>query len=138
MAKGVSDVKTIVRNHFSEIINHGRVDKIEDIWADNCVIKGLQGRSFKGVRGVKKRVLDFQKAVPDLKVKLDNLLAEGNKVVATWEMTGTFKHDYNEIKGTGKKFNIRGVDLFKINKGKIQENALYFDMFDLLHQMDAI
>ena len=49
-----------------------------------------------------------------------------------------FKHDYNEIKGTGKKFNVRGVDLFKINKGKIQENALYFDMFDLLHQMDAI
>ncbi len=51
-------------------------------------------------------------------------------MVATWEMTGTFKHDYNEIKGTGKKFNVRGVDLFKINKGKIQENALYFDMFD--------
>lgn len=98
----------------------------------------MQGRSFKGVRGVKKRVLDFQKAVPDLKVKLDNLLAEGNKVVATWEVTGTFKHDYNEIKGTGKKFNVRGVDLFKINKGKIQENALYFDLFDLLHQMDAI
>ena len=53
-------------------------------------------------------------------------------------MTGIFKHDYNEIKGTGKKFNVIGVDLFKINKGKIQENALYFDMFDLLHQMDAI
>jgi len=29
-------------------------------------------------------------------------------------------------------------NLFKINKGKIQENALCFDMFDLLHQMDAI
>jgi len=98
----------------------------------------LQGRSFKGTKGVKKRILDFRKAVPDLKVKVDDVLAEGNKVVATWEMSGTFKHDYNGIKGTGKKFNVRGVDLFKINEGKIQENSLYFDLFGLLHQIDAI
>jgi predicted ester cyclase len=71
-------------------------------------------------------------------VKVDIVLAEGNKVVATWEMSGTFKHDYDEIKRTGKKFNVRGVDLFKINKGKIQEDALYFDLFGLLHQIDAI
>ncbi|MGB7955344.1 MAG: ester cyclase [Candidatus Nitrosopolaris sp.] len=138
MTKAVSDVKETVRHHFSEIMNHGRVDKFEDVWTDNCVIKGLQGRSFKGTRGVKKRILDFRKAVPDLKVKVDDVLAEGNKVVATWEMSGTFKHDYNGIKGTGKKFNVRGVDLFKINKGKIQENSLYFDLFGLLHQIDAI
>ena len=113
MTKAVSDVKEIVRHHFSEIMNHGRTDKIEDVWANNCVIKGLQGRSFKGNRGVKKRLLDFRNAVPDLKVKVDDVLAEGNKVVATWEMTGTFKHDYNGIKGTGKKFKVRGADLFK-------------------------
>jgi len=53
-------------------------------------------------------------------------------------MSGTFKHGYNGIKGTRKIFNIRGLDLFKINKGKIRENALYFDLFDLLHQIDAI
>jgi hypothetical protein len=53
-------------------------------------------------------------------------------------MSGTFKHDYIGIKGTGKKFNIRGVDFFKIKSGKIQENALYFDLFGLLHQIDAI
>ncbi len=138
MIEPVSDVKETVRLHFSEIVNHGKIDKIKDVWAENCVIKGLQGRSFKGTRGVKKRILDFRNAVPDLKVKVSDVLAERNKVVATWEMSGTFKHDYNELKATGKKFNVRGVDVFKINKGKIQENILYLDVFNMLHQIDAI
>jgi len=40
-------------------------------------------------------------------------MAEGNKVVATWNMNGTFKHDYNEFKATKQKFNIRGTDLLR-------------------------
>jgi hypothetical protein len=40
------------------------------MWADNCVIKGLQGRSFKGTEGVRKRILDFRKAVQNLKVRV--------------------------------------------------------------------
>jgi len=60
-------------------VNHGRIDKIEDLWADDCVIQGLEGRSFKGTKEVKKRILDFRKAVPDLKVRIGDVLAEGIK-----------------------------------------------------------
>ena len=59
--------------------------------------------------------MDFRKAAPDLKVRVGDVLSEGNKVVSTWEISDTFKHDYNGIKGTRKKSNLRGVDLFKIN-----------------------
>ena len=82
-------------------MNHGRIDKIEDLWAENCVI---QGCSFKGAKEVKKRILDFRKAASDLKVRVGDVLSEGNKVVSTWEISDTFKHDYNGIKGTRKKF----------------------------------
>jgi hypothetical protein len=66
-----------------------------------CVI---QEYSFEGAKEVKKRILDSRKAVPDLKVS--DVLSEGNKVVCTWEMSDTFKHDYNGIEGTRKKSNI--------------------------------
>ena len=130
--------KTTIRHHFSDIVNQGRIEKVDDLWANDCIIKGLQGTTFKGTKGLRKRISDFRKAIPDVKVRVDDVLVDRNKAVAVWEMSGTFDQDYKEIKATGKKFKVRGVDIFNMNKGKIQEDTLYFDFLDMLVQLDVI
>lgn len=131
-------IKTTIRHHFADIVNHGIVERVDDLWASDCIVTGLQGSTFKGTKGLRKHIVDFRKAVPDVKVKVDDILVDRKSAVALWEMSGTFDHDYKGIKATGKKFKVRGVDIFKMNKGKIQEDTLYFDALDMLVQLDAI
>lgn len=74
----------------------------------------------KNIDTLKAGLKSYLNAFPDLKVKNIKAMAEGDSVMISAEVSGTFKNEYMGIKPTGKSFKINDADIFTFNNaGKI-------------------
>ena len=77
------------------------------------------------------------KAFPDLDRTLEDLVAEGDKVVARWTAKGTNTGEFNGMPATGKFATSSGITIFRIADGRIVEEWSESDMLGLLQQLAA-
>jgi steroid delta-isomerase-like uncharacterized protein len=78
------------------------------------------------------------KAFPDLDVTIEDIVAEGDKVVMRFIFRGTHNGEFLGIAPTGKKFTEAGITIFRIAGGKIAEAWAVHDTFGLMQQLGAI
>ncbi len=88
--------------------------------------------------GQKKRLAGLRAAFPDLKVTIDDLIAEGDRVVYRSTCHGTHQGTLMGIAPTGKQGVVTEIEIFRIENGKIVEQWGGPDMFDLLRIIGAI
>jgi steroid delta-isomerase-like uncharacterized protein len=80
----------------------------------------------------------FWTAFPDLSAKIEERVAEGDKVAIRVINTGTHKGHYQGIPPTGKKVSFEGRDFITLRDGKIVEQQAGVDMMELMQQIGAI
>ena len=80
----------------------------------------------------------FWTAFPDLSAKIEDIVAEGDKVAIRVLNTGTHKGDFQGIPPTGKKVSFEGRDFMTLRDGKIVEQQAGVDMMELMQQIGAI
>jgi predicted ester cyclase len=80
----------------------------------------------------------FRSAFPDLWWQIDDLIAEGDKVVARTTMSGTHRGDFFGIAPTGRTVSMTGVHVFRIHDGKVIEHWGSNDDLSLMRQLGAI
>jgi steroid delta-isomerase-like uncharacterized protein len=77
-------------------------------------------------------------AFPDIDRTIEDLVAEGDKVVARWTARGTHTGDFQGLPPTGKVATSSGITIFRIADGRIVEEWSESDMLGLLQQVGAI
>jgi steroid delta-isomerase-like uncharacterized protein len=80
---------------------------------------------------------NFLKAFPDLHVTLDEMIAEGDKVMARWTQQGTHLGPFLDKPATGKFVTYSGINIFRLANGRIVEDTPYWDFRVLLEQIDG-
>jgi predicted ester cyclase len=74
----------------------------------------------------------------DLKFSIDDIIAEGNKLVLRYTMQFTHNKTFRGIPSTGKLITIKGVEIFTMAQGKIVEAWDYPDTLGAMTQLGAI
>ena len=77
-------------------------------------------------------------AFPDISFTVEDMIAEGDKVVTRWTMNATHKGQFGGIPPTGKRVSITGVSIDRIVAGKFVESWLYSDRLGLMQQLGVI
>ncbi len=77
-------------------------------------------------------------AFPDGKYVCDDIGADGDKVVARYHFTGTHSARFLGVAASGKKVNIKGIGIYRIDGGKIVEGWFVYDVMGAMQQMGAI
>ncbi len=110
--------KTIVRRFMTEILQEGNMSLLDQICAPNYVnrLTGQGIDSFKQIGGLMKS------AIPDYHLTIENLVAEGDQVVARFTMTGTITGSVMGSKPSGKAISVRGLTYYRLDNGKIVED----------------
>ena len=80
----------------------------------------------------------FWSAFPDLSAKIEEMVAEGDKVAIRVINTGTHKGEFQGVLPTGKKVSFGGRDFITLRDGKIVEQRASVDMMELMQQIGAI
>jgi ketosteroid isomerase-like protein len=74
----------------------------------------------------------------DTKTTIEDIIAEGDKVVIRYTMTGTHKGTFRGIPATGKKFTQTGISIYRIKDGKFLECWVINDALGMMQQIGAI
>lgn len=77
----------------------------------------------------------FVSAFPDLHWTLEEQIAEGEKVVSRFTMTGTHQGEFLGMAPTGKSIQVWGVVIDVVREGKFAESRIIMDMMGLLQQL---
>jgi steroid delta-isomerase-like uncharacterized protein len=129
--------KELIARHF-EAFNAGDVDRLASLMSEDVVnhaaVPQAQGR--EGARSIVKKL---RAAFPDLRMTVDDVIAEGDKVVCRVTVTGTHEGalDFVKIKlpATGKSFRTTHIHVFRIADGKIAERWAERDEVSMLQQL---
>ena len=132
-----SDNKALVHRWFEEVWNKGRAAAIDEMMATRCVVHGL-GPDLHGPEGFKPFHTSYRDAFPDVKVKIDDVVSEGNIVAARWSGTGTHRGNGLGFPATGRPVNFTGMLFVRIDNGKLVEGWNNFDQLGMLQQLGIV
>jgi steroid delta-isomerase-like uncharacterized protein len=131
--------KTNVRRLFEEVWNKGNVQVIDELIAPTYTHHDTSTPDVgRGPEAEKKRVSLYRNAFPDIRFTIEDLLAEGETVVARWSCRGTHKGEFNGISPTNKQFNITGVSIARFTNGKMFEGYVNSDALSLMQQLGVV
>ena len=80
----------------------------------------------------------FFSAFPDLQYTLEDVMAEGDKVVARATIRGTQTGEFAGIPPTGKPIMISVIDIWRVANGKLVEHWHVLDQLSMLQQLGVI
>jgi len=84
------------------------------------------------------RIIDFQAAFPDLHFTIEDLVAEGDRVVFRATMRGTHQGLFRDIAPTGRPIAVAVLDIVRVADGAFAEQWGGPDLLDLLQQLGAV
>jgi steroid delta-isomerase-like uncharacterized protein len=134
--------KAIVRRILTEFWQRGNVQVLDELLADDCVNYEQSTSELRGKKACKEwangvRLANLQ-GFPDLEIRAEDFVAEGDKVAKRWVFSGTHTGEYSGIPPTGKGATMRGITLYRLAGGKVKEIYWNYDVFGLLQQLGAI
>ncbi len=91
-----------------------------------------------GLQGVKDWFSSIGSAFPDLQIAVEDLIAEGDKVVARAMFRGTHSADFQGIPATGKQVSMQVIDILRIENGKIVERWGLSDQMGMMQQLGVM
>jgi steroid delta-isomerase-like uncharacterized protein len=133
--------KAIALRVFEEIFNQGKFSVADDIYAPDFKNHGLDSRNvdrYVGLKADQDAVHDEKKAFPDLKMTVNNMVAEGDLVAVHWTFRGTHTHDgYAGLPATGTQVLMTGMTIWRIVDGKITDEWSSFNEMGAYAQIIA-
>ncbi len=132
--------KMIVRRLFEEVWNEGRLDVLDKIAAADYINhpQAHQPNFGGGVEGEKQFISMYRSAFPDVQMTIEDMLAEGDKVVVRWTGRGTHNGELMGIPPTGKQATVTGIAILRITDGKLAEGWGEFDALGMMQQLGVI
>ena len=112
--------KAVAMRVFDEIFNQGKFQVADEIYAPDFQNHGLH-RSVD-LKTDQDAVRAEKKAFPDLRISVQQMLAEGDKVAVLWTLQGTHTGSgYEGLPATGTRIEVRGITIWRIVDGRIVE-----------------
>jgi steroid delta-isomerase-like uncharacterized protein len=130
--------RAIVYRFIEEFKNKANHDIVDELFAPSFVHHFQDPRTPPGREGFKMLGRAVANAFPDVHVKIEDLVAEGETVVERNTVTATHKGVFNGIPATGRRVTWTEIDLYKLQNGKVVELWPEIDFLGLLTQLGAI
>lgn len=129
----------ILRRFQSGVFDEGNLKLIDELFADDFVgHSAADPEDIHGPEQYKEFVRMVRSASSDMQVSVEDRLAEGDRVAQRVIAKGTHDGNFMGIPPTGNEFEIGGIDIYRIEDGKIAEGWEQADMMGLMQQIGAI
>ncbi len=127
--------KAIVRRVTEEVWNKHNPGAIDEYYAADYATDNPWQRETAGLEAVKQRAAYAFTAFPDVNFAIEDLIAEGDKVVSRWKLQGTHQGDWMGVPPTGKQVTSTGITIYRFAGGKIQGDWQEWDGQTILEQL---
>lgn len=130
--------RAMVRRIVEELVNKGDLAVVDEIFASNFVNHSPATGTTPDREGIKQYIAMVRSAFPDYHNIIEDLIAEGDKVVARVMCRGTHRAEFMGIAPTGKSVAFSAVSIFHFAGGKVVEWWNNTDNLGLLQQLGML
>ncbi len=127
--------KALVRRLYEEVLNKGNLGVIDELCSADVVDHSAPPGIPSGIEGVKQMMAMYRAVFPDMHVTIEDLIAEGDKVVSRYTLRGTQKGNFMGIAPTGKQVTLTGIAIDHRVDGKVVEHWENFDQLGMMQQL---
>jgi len=129
--------KALARRWFEDLFSRGDLDAANEILRADF-IDHLTHEDERGLEELKHYVTIYRAAFPDIQDTIEDIVAEGDKVVIRWMSRGTHQGEFMGIPPTGRRVTFTGMRLFRIAENKIAESWVNIDERGLQDQLGTV
>jgi predicted ester cyclase len=104
------------------------------LYSDDIIVHGYQGIK-PGLESVRQFYYAFWKVFPDAQVIVEDLIGEGDTLVARYVITGTMHENFMGVAGTGQRIELPGISILHFRNGQCFERWTCSDSLILLSQI---
>lgn len=130
------DIKQMLHRVIEEGINNGDQTVFRDLLSEDFESHGFH--VAEGPLGYSEITKQFKALLPDFKITIKDIIAEGNKVASRGVVSGTHSGSYLDIEPTGRQVSIPYMDLWRIENGKFVEGWTILDILRLLRELGIV
>ncbi|MFL5828765.1 MAG: ester cyclase [Solirubrobacteraceae bacterium] len=127
---------------FHDAINTGDVEvmskTIDEVADPDVIVHTPLPVQTTGAETLKQAMALLLRAFPDVHLTIEDLIAEGDKVVGRNAFGGTHRGEYMGVPPTGRSFSIEEIVIFRFSDGRITESWAVVDVFSQMRQLGAV
>jgi steroid delta-isomerase-like uncharacterized protein len=120
-----------------EAVNQGNLAVFDELCAPDFVYHDAS-KTMRGLESYKQVLSMYLAAIPDLHIILEDMIAEGDRVVTRQTYRGTHQRDLMGIPPTGKQITLTGIAITRVASGKVVEQWVNNDDLGLLQQLGVV
>jgi len=122
--------KAIARRFLDELWNRGNFKAVDQLLASDY--DGHSSTEIQGPDGAKNFVSRLRIAFPDFQFNVVDQVSEGDKVATRWIISGTHEGEFQGMPPSGKRIELTGITIFRIEGGKLIEGWTNEDALGML------
>jgi steroid delta-isomerase-like uncharacterized protein len=131
--------KAIMRRYFEGAWEQGDLALLDELLAPDYVNHTPATPDLptdpEGVKGV---VSMFRGGIPDLKVVIEDMIAEGDKVATRYTLEGTHEGELFGVPPTGQRLSIKSMTVERVSEGKIRDHWRVTDSLEMMQQLGVV
>jgi predicted ester cyclase len=135
------EYESFIHRWFEEVWNYRSERAIDEMFAEDGVANGLtdaEGNPLRGPEGFKQLHRTFLAAYPDLRITVEDIVSDGDKIAARCKVTGTHAGDGLGIAPTNQPVEFTGITIVRVKDDKIVEAWNEFDFMKMYSQLGAV
>jgi predicted ester cyclase len=126
--------KEVVRKIYEEALNKRNMSLLQQLISSDYTDQ----RGEKGIGAFQASITALINGIPDIQWTLDELIAEGDKVTARWQVSGTHTSTFGSFTATGKKIYSEGMGIFELENNKVIKSHVLTDRVTFLQQIGIL
>ena len=139
MAVATIPNKEFVKKFYKEVWNERKVQCVDKYLSpSHALVDPNAMDAMTGPAAYKTILTRFMRAFSNLKFEVQDMVCEGDKVVASWMISGVHTGEYNGVAPTNKKISVEGISIHQIADGKIMDSYSVWDTLGLMKMIGAI
>jgi steroid delta-isomerase-like uncharacterized protein len=137
-ASGIKRNKAVIRRFVEEVQNKKDFTVYDELTDPEFVNLSAPPGVPADSEGGRMWLSTFANAYPDSEFTIDDMVAEGDRVVTKKTLRGTHTSEFGGIPATGKRVTLQYVDIMRVREGRIVEHWASMDQLSWLQQLDVI
>ncbi|MEA2520779.1 MAG: hypothetical protein QOI81_425 [Actinomycetota bacterium] len=129
--------KEVARRLYDEVLNKRDLDQLDYLATPDYIEHDPLPGQGTGLQGLKDRMTALVNGL-DPTFTLEDVIAEGDRVAVRWTNSGTHIAEFLGIPATGRSFSIHGIDIYRMENGKLAEHWHVVDMYGQMIQLGLL
>ena len=129
--------KQLVRRFYKEVYGDWNMAMVGEVVSPRFTSHDWPEAGPKGSEGFALFYSAIRTALPDARYEVDDLIAEGDKVVVRWRLLGTHLGDFRGMAPTGRAITLEGIAIYRLDGGKLVERWVVTNLYDVISHTDA-